>query len=232
LLDTSGYEEAGAQGLVAGLNAARKALDREPVRFGRDQAYIGVLMDDLVTRTPREPYRMFTSRAEHRLLLRADNADERLTPLGRELGLVSDERARRFAERMTAMEGVRTLLRTLRREGRALEEIARRPEVTAPLIVEMIAASGAPAPDARLVDRVITDLRYEGYVTRQQSEIRRQREAERTLIPDALDPRGITGLRSEAIEALRRFRPATMGQASRLAGITPGDMTLLALAVR
>ncbi len=229
---TSGYEEAGAQGLVAGLNAARRALDREPVRFGRDQAYIGVLMDDLVTRTPREPYRMFTSRAEHRLLLRADNADERLTPLGRELGLVSDDRARRFAERMTAMEGIRTSLRTLRREGRSLEEIARRPEVTAPLIVEMIAASGALAPDARLVDRVITDLRYEGYVTRQQSEIRRQREAERTLIPEALDPRAITGLRSEAVEALRRFRPATMGQASRLAGITPGDMTLLALAVR
>ncbi len=229
---TSGYEEAGAQGLVAGLNAARRARGMEPVRLGREQAYIGVLMDDLVTRTPREPYRMFTSRAEHRLLLRADNADERLTPLGRELGLVCDERAARYAERMSAIAGIRALLRTLRRDGKTLEEIAKRPEVTAASMVGLLVAGGAEAPDPSLVDRVITDLRYAGYVTRQQTEIRRQRDAERTAIPASLDPQAVTGLRTEAIEALRRFRPATMGQASRLAGITPGDMTLLALAVR
>jgi tRNA uridine 5-carboxymethylaminomethyl modification enzyme len=225
---TSGYEEAGAQGLLAGLNAARTARGKEPVRLGRDQAYLGVLMDDLVTRTPREPYRMFTSRAEHRLLLRADNADERLTALGRECDLVNDEQWRGFESRQADLANLREALRRSRRAGQPLSDIAKRPEVTvAEIANELEGRWSLP-----LVERVITDLRYEGYVSRQQNEIRRQRDMEEHRIPSLLDPATIVGLRSEAVEALRRFRPTTMGQASRLAGITPGDMTLLALAVR
>ncbi len=225
---TSGYEEAGAQGLVAGLNAALRVRGAEQVRFGRDQAYIGVMMDDLVTRTPREPYRMFTSRAEHRLLLRADNSDERLTPLGESLGLVDAHRASLYRERSLALAAIRADVAATRVEGKTLAELARRPEITTREIAALL-----PTPRSiALVDRVLNDLRYAGYLDRQRAEIRRQRDAERLTIPHDLDPSAIHGLRSEAIETLRRFRPTTMGQAGRLAGITPGDMTLLALAVR
>jgi tRNA uridine 5-carboxymethylaminomethyl modification enzyme len=225
---TSGYEEAGAQGLIAGLNAARTVRGLEAVRLGREQAYIGVLMDDLVTRTPREPYRMFTSRAEHRLLLRADNADERLTPLARDAGLVDNDRWQRYESRMAELAAIRDALRTTRRDGRPLVEIARRPEVTAADITAVLDGRHAQT----LIERVMTDLRYEGYISRQHNEIRRQRDMERSAIPHELDPASILGLRTEAVDVLRRFRPTTMGQASRLAGITPGDMTLLALAIR
>ena len=232
---TSGYEEAGGQGLLAGLNAARFARGDEPVRLGRDQAYIGVMLDDLVTRTPREPYRMFTSRAEYRLLLRADNADVRLTPLARAWGLIDDPHWASFEHRRAALEAISRQLGTVYIEGKSLREIVRRPETTPAEV--MAGLNGVlnhvpPREAARLIDRAMTEVRYEGYITRQHAEIRRQAEADQRSIPGWLRPSRITGLRKEAAEVLERFRPATMGQAGRLPGVNPADLTLLAVAIR
>jgi tRNA uridine 5-carboxymethylaminomethyl modification enzyme len=236
---TSGYEEAAGQGLIAGLNASRfsLAVSRRTtvtaaptdnlIRLGRDQAYIGVMMDDLVTRTPREPYRMFTSRAEHRLLLRADNADERLTPLGRDLGLVDDARWRIYEHRRARREALRRQFDRQFVNGKSLRELSRRPETT----IEVISAHLHHAFEPRAIDRIITEARYDGYLIRQRAEIKRQAGAEHQRIPERLEFECIEGLRAEAVEVLRRFRPATMGQARRLAGITPADMTLLAVSI-
>jgi tRNA uridine 5-carboxymethylaminomethyl modification enzyme len=225
---TSGYEEAAAQGLVAGLNAAKRAIGADPVRVGRDQAYIGVLMDDLVVRQPREPYRMFTSRAEHRLSLRADNADERLTPLAREHGLVDDRRWAAFETAREAMASLRRSIDAARIDGQAGSAWARRPDAT----LERLASAVQGPVDVPLLDRVMTDLRYEGYLVRQRAEIRRQRESEHAPIPTDFDPMAVQGLRQEAREVMRRFRPATLGQASRLAGVNPADVALVALWLR
>ena len=219
---TSGYEEAAGQGLIAGLNAARLVSDEELVRLGRDQAYIGVMLDDLVTTTPREPYRMFTSRAEHRLLLRADNSDERLTPFGRELGLVCDERWSVWEQRKQELYTIKTEI-----EGRKLSQLAKRSDTT---IKEL--QSKLPEFDPRLVHRVVSDIRYAGYVVRQQAEIKRQAKSEGRKIPPQLDPSVINGLRNEAVDVLQEFKPVTLGQASRLAGITPADITLISIAIK
>jgi tRNA uridine 5-carboxymethylaminomethyl modification enzyme len=224
---TSGYEEAAGQGLVAGLNAARRAMGEDPARIGRDQAYIGVLMDDLVVRQPREPYRMFTSRAEHRLSLRSDNADERLTELGRAWRLVPDARWSAFEAERGAMRSLREALQAARIDGQVAALWARRPDAT----LDRLAAAAACPVDARL-DRVVTDLRYEGYLTRQRAEIRRQRESEHAPIPAGFDPDAVKGLRAEAREVIRKFRPTTLGQASRLAGVNPADVALVALWLR
>ena len=238
---TSGYEEAAGQGLVAGLNAARRALGADPVRLGREEAYIGVMMDDLVVRTPREPYRMFTSRAEHRLLLRADNADERLTARGAALGLVCGERSAAWERRRAR---IAVLHETLARipapasigGGKRMSEIARRPDVGIRELADMLGAAAGGVPvgteDLPLLERVVTDLRYEGYLARQRAEIRRHAASEHMAIPVSLEPASIAGLRKEAAETLARFRPATLGQASRLAGMSPADISVVALAVR
>ena len=219
---TSGYEEAAGQGLLAGLNAARKVQSDEPIMLGRDQAYIGVMMDDLVTTLPREPYRMFTSRAEHRLLLRADNSDERLTPLGRELGLVCDERWNVWEKRKQELYTIKEEI-----EKRKLGQLAKRSDTT---IKEL--QSKLSEFDPRLVHRVVSDIRYEGYIVRQQAEIKRQAKTENRKIPTDLNPSEISGLRNEAIDVLNEFKPTTLGQASRLAGITPADITLISIAIQ
>jgi tRNA uridine 5-carboxymethylaminomethyl modification enzyme len=195
---------------------------------GRDQAYIGVLMDDLVVRQPREPYRMFTSRAEHRLSLRADNADERLTALGREHGLVDDRRWHAFEVTRRGMAVLRDEIEAVRIDGQSGSAWARRPDATP----ERLAASLHGPVRTELLERVITDIRYEGYLVRQRAEIRRQRESEHAPIPVDFDPTAVQGLRQEAREVIRRFRPTTLGQASRLAGVNPADVALVALWLR
>ncbi|MCA9310243.1 MAG: tRNA uridine-5-carboxymethylaminomethyl(34) synthesis enzyme MnmG, partial [Phycisphaerales bacterium] len=223
---TSGYEEAGGQGYLAGLNAARHARALEPVTLGRDLAYIGVMLDDLVTRTPVEPYRMFTSRAEYRLLLRADNTADRLTRLGHEWGTVGAERWHRFQARCQRIEHLNAALDAARLDGRPLRDLVRRPDFT----VNDLARALGEAPD-RAMTTVLADRQYEGYIVRQHAEIKRHAAMEHRRIPADVDFHTIAGLRAEAAEALTRFRPDTLGQAGRLAGVNPADMTLLVVAL-
>ena len=226
---TSGYEEAAGQGWVAGVNAARRVRDEGPLRLARDESYIGVMLDDLVTRRPREPYRLFTSRAEHRMLLRWDNADARLTPIGRDAGTVCDQRWNQWTARRDRLEDIHVRLESLPGEGgKNLAALARRPESTVSSIAQRLGAGD----DLLEVQRAMTDTRYEGYVKRQQADIRRQRDADASAIPSSLDPLTIIGLRTEAAQAIAQFRPTTLGQASRLAGVTPADATVLAVAIR
>jgi tRNA uridine 5-carboxymethylaminomethyl modification enzyme len=224
---TSGYEEAAGQGLLAGINAARALQGRPPVVLRRDQAYIGVLVDDLVTKGTEEPYRMFTSLAEYRLMLRHDNADRRLMPIGREVGLVPDETWRRLQEKERQIAAVQAVLRRTRQGGRTLEDILRRPEVTwQTLMAETpgLAALGA-SPEAW--QQVEIEAKYAGYLVRQQAHIERARRMEERPIPPDLDYAAIAQLRVEAREKLSRVRPRSLGQASRIAGIGPADLAVL-----
>jgi tRNA uridine 5-carboxymethylaminomethyl modification enzyme len=249
---TTGYEEAAAQGLVAGINAALAVRGREAWRPKRSEAYIGVLIDDLVTRGTREPYRMFTSRAEHRLLLREDNADLRLTPLGRALGLVDDERWRLFEakQRLSDLEvarlesvrvhpsdvpdewAQRVLQGPLTRDASAFE-LLRRPEVGYEALLEV---AGAPEwmrgeEDDRLPAQIRAQVevraKYAGYIERQEDEIERQRRNEETPLPDDLDYTQVAGLSHEVRQKLAEARPATIGLAGRLPGITPAAVSIL-----
>ena len=229
---TSGYEEAGGQGLIAGMNAARLARGLPLSTLGRDQAYIGVMMDDLVTRTPREPYRMFTSRAEHRLLLRADNTDQRLTGWGREHGLVDDARWLAWTTRSDELDQLRALC-TVRVSGEpTLEEVLKRQDAAWDEVVALAHQRGSTQLDESLLKRVATEHQYEGYIRRQAAEVKRQQRSESVRIPSGLDPHSISGLRNEARDALARYQPTTLGQASRVEGITPADLTLISLAIR
>jgi tRNA uridine 5-carboxymethylaminomethyl modification enzyme len=253
---TTGYEEAGAQGLVAGINAAL-AVRGEPGWYPRrDEAYIGVLIDDLITRGTSEPYRMFTSRAEYRLLLREDNADARLTPVGRQLGLVDDERYRVYCDKQAAIDAERQRLAAitvrpadlrdadggigvgpgvgeLRREQRALE-LLRRPEFSHALLSSLpvvgareLPAGEAPELSAQIIEQIEIEARYAGYVQRQEEEIVRARAAQELRLPPDLDYAAIHGLSHEIRQKLSRHRPATVGQAARISGVTPVAVSLL-----
>ena len=241
---TTGYEEAAAQGLIAGLNAARQTQAREPWTPRRDQAYLGVLIDDLVTRGTSEPYRMFTSRAEYRLLLREDNADLRLTPIGRDLGLVDDLRWQAFDRKREAIVREQQRLREtwvrpdridqeaaaailgqpLTREAR-LEELLRRPNVNYAQVMRL--SGSEPVEDAKVAEQVEVQAKYAGYLERQHDEIERQRRHEDTALPADLDYEQVQGLSSEVRSKLADSRPATVGQAARIPGMTPAGVSLL-----
>jgi tRNA uridine 5-carboxymethylaminomethyl modification enzyme len=226
---TSGYEEAGGQGLVAGINAALRVAGEPPFVLDRSEAYIGVMIDDLVTRGVTEPYRLLTSRAEHRLLLRHDNADLRLTEKGRTLGLVSDLRWERFRERRAAIDRARGALacRRLPTAGGADSALAllKRPEVTVSALRESLPEL-AELP-RRALEQVEIETKYEGYIRRQQEQVVRHRRLESREIPEAFDFQAIRALSHEGRERLSRVRPRSIGQAARIPGVTPADIAIL-----
>jgi tRNA uridine 5-carboxymethylaminomethyl modification enzyme len=231
---TSGYEEAAAQGLVAGANAALWVLEREPLVFGRDEAYAGVLVDDLVVSAPTEPYRMFTSRAEFRVLLRQDDADRRLVPRAHAVGLVDDgalARCRDRCERVTEARALLVALRSRDHEGRTLEEVLRRPEVSLAGLESGHPELSALALEPEVRGTVEADVKYEGYAARARADAERMRKDEHVEIPADLDLDSLTGLRAEAREKLARLRPRTLGAAGRIAGVNPPDVALLAVHV-
>ena len=229
---TTGYEEAAAQGIVAGINAARAAREEAPWVPQRAEAYLGVLIDDLVTRGVTEPYRMFTSRAEHRLLLREDNADLRLTPVARELGLVDDERWAFFEAKRRATDAEVARLERTRVRAVSAMELLRRPEVS---YEGLLAQIGLPAADAYDDERIAREValqvtvraKYAGYIERQHAEVERQRAHETAALPADLDYLAIGGLSNEARQRLAEVRPATLGQAARVPGITPAAISIL-----
>ncbi|MCC6682201.1 MAG: tRNA uridine-5-carboxymethylaminomethyl(34) synthesis enzyme MnmG [Phycisphaeraceae bacterium] len=222
---TSGYEEAAGQGLLAGINAVRYLRGESLVRLGREQAYIGVLMDDLVTKTPVEPYRMFTSRAEHRLVLRADNADQRLTELGREWGTVDDARWAVYQDKQRTIRRIHEHL-----DAQRLRKWIAGPQVGVPELRRQLAGAGITADDSLLI-RVLADAQYAGYIDRHQRQIERLRAAESQPLPTNHDYAAIPGLRTEAMLQLNRFQPATLGQAGRLEGVNPADLMIISLAM-
>lgn len=221
---TSGYEEAAGQGILAGINAALASRGADPWKLGRHESYIGVMVDDLVTKGTREPYRMFTSRAEYRLLLRQDNADLRLTERGGELGLASAERVRRVREKRAQIENCRAGLASTRREGKTLEEWLRRPEITWNDLPE--AFQRIPGEVAESVE---ADIKYSGYITRDLERIGTMKEMESREIPEGFNYEKVLGIKKEARQKLSEIRPRTFGQAARIAGVNPSDISALAV---
>lgn len=246
---TSGYEEAAAQGLMAGINAALKVAGRDPLVLRRDRAYIGVLIDDLVSKDIDEPYRMLTSRCEYRLLLRQDNADLRLTPAGYDAGLISRDRYRQVTERQSAIDGeLARLGQTWLKPGevndvlvvRGLEplgdganvlEYLRRPDITYELIEQLMPRNPSRLPPS-VAEQVEIEAKYAGYIAKQRRQVERMRRLEELHVPGDVDYQAMAGLRAEAVEQLVAVQPRTVGQASRLSGVTPADISLLLVHLR
>ena len=229
---TTGYEEAAAQGLVAGANAALLVAGDAPFVVDRARGYVGVLIDDLVTRGVDEPYRMFTSRAEYRLLLRSDNADLRLTEMGRAFGLVDDVRWDRFQGRKGRIDVLRARLRSTRVEGESLEARLRRPPTAWSDLLALDPSLGDDSGDPSAVEQVTIEAKYGGYITRQTEQVERHRRQEDKLLPPDLDYAAMPQLRVEAREKLAKVRPRSIGQAGRISGISPADVATLLIGLR
>jgi len=244
---TSGYEEAAAQGLLAGINATLQVKGREPVVIGRDQGYLGVLVDDLVNLGAKEPYRMFTSRAEYRLLLREDNADQRLSPLGREVGLLTEERWARFVEKLAALGRGHERLQQVRispgnqealirlglkdlKNGASLEELLRRPEIGIDSLDFLDEELAGLSLEVRT--ELETEVKYAGYICRQKEQVERFLRLEGLVIPDGFDYDAVNGLSAEVHEKLKLVLPRTLGQAGRIPGVTPAAIAILAILLR